>query len=416
MRDHWNLKNLRMPKVIILIFTLCLFNFSAIAKSSKTRVNKRPLSLKGFAQKKKFFKEGKLQPSAKSRHLLKVNKPAFNLGLLDSTYASWGISSRNKKSSINLLEAWKLYKKKKEIVVAVVDTGIDPQHPFLKNNLYVPKGPAQSSHYGMDFSKGRRYKYTPFDGHGHGTHVSGIIKSIFPDVKILTLKYYNPKASGQENLNSTVKALEYAVNQNVDIINYSGGGPEPSITELRILKRAEEKGILIIAAAGNESSNIDDKKKAYYPASYGLDNIISVTAYNQSLNILSSSNYGKSSVDIFAPGYRIKSSYPYNRAVFLTGTSQATAFVTGVVSLIKSMNPKLSSKQIKTIINNSAKREKTMINKSISGGRLDAGSALRMAISMTQQKRSISEVSQKKLGQGKIILRRASSNKAVGRN
>ena len=159
-------------------------------------------------------------------------------------------------------------------MVAVVDTGIQGDHTFLARNIYVPGGKkVDANNFGVDFS-GDKVTNAPTDAHGHGTHVAGIVKSIFPDVKILALKYYNPKASGQQNLDATIKALQYAVDHNVDVINYSGGGPEASVEELRVLKQAEKKGILVIAAAGNERSNIDDKRHAYYPASYGLSNII----------------------------------------------------------------------------------------------------------------------------------------------
>jgi len=297
---------------------------------------------------------------------------------LTSTYVSWGINPENP-ASINLLSAWTKFKKKKDIVVAVVDTGIDPIHPFLDKNIYVNNGKIDANNFGVDFSKDRKLKSTPLDQHGHGTHVSGIIKSIYPDVKILALKYYNPNASGLDNLNSTVEALKYAVDSNVDVINYSGGGPEAASDELRVLKEAERKGILVVAAAGNEESNIDDKKKAYFPASYGLKNIITVTAHDEDLKILSSSNYGKASVDIFAPGYRIKSSLQNGRVGYLTGTSQATAFVTGVAALIKAQFPALSTEKVKEIIKASAKKETTMDNKCVTGGRLDAAAALSLA-------------------------------------
>jgi subtilisin family serine protease len=297
-------------------------------------------------------------------------------------YVSWGVNPANA-SGINLLLAWKKFKKRKDIVVAVVDTGIDREHPFLEKNIYVDNGKVDSSNFGVDFSKDKKQRGTPVDNHGHGTHVSGIIKSIFPDVKILALKYYNPNASGVDNLNSTVEALKYAVDHNVDVINYSGGGPEAASEELRVLKEAERKGILVVAAAGNEESNIDDKKKAYFPASYGLKNIITVTAYDEDLKMLSSSNYGRLSVDIFAPGYRIKSSLQNGRTGYLTGTSQATAFVTGVSALIKSEFPLLSTEKIKEIIKASAKKEVTMEGKCVTGGRLDAGSALALAAQMS---------------------------------
>lgn len=305
-------------------------------------------------------------------------KAYFDPKDLTSSYVSWGVNPNNS-SSINLLGAWKKFKKKKEIVVAVVDTGIDREHPFLENNIFVESGKVDPENFGVDFSKDKKAKGTPTDNHGHGTHVSGIIKSIYPDVKILALKYYNPNASGVDNLNSTVEALKYAVDHNVDVINYSGGGPEAASEELRVLKEAERKGILVVAAAGNEESNIDDKKKAYFPASYGLKNIITVTAHDEDLKILNSSNYGRTSVDIFAPGYRIKSSLQNGRTGYLTGTSQATAFVTGVAALIKAEFPQLSTEKIKEIIKASARKEITMEGKCATGGRLDASSALVLA-------------------------------------
>jgi len=299
---------------------------------------------------------------------------------LTSQFSSWGISPSNVDNSINLLKAWKEFKRKKDVIVAVVDTGIDANHPFLKSNLVKIKNVAtHKMNYGMDFSKGAKNKYSPYDSHGHGTHVSGIIKSILPDVRLLELKYYNPQASGQDNLDSTIAALKYAVEQNVDIINYSGGGAEPAIEELRILKQAERKGILVVAAAGNEQSNIDLKKNAYYPASYGLSNIISVTAYNQNMRMLNSSNYGKKSVDIFAPGYRIKSSLPNGRSGYLTGTSQATAFVTGVAAMLKSEFPNLKAKELKKLINQSAKQISSFKNKCLTGGKLNAYAAIKLA-------------------------------------
>lgn len=304
----------------------------------------------------------------------------YEFNSLEKRFSSWG-NSPMEKSSIQLDKAWDVFKKKKDVVVAVIDTGVDPNHPFLKNNLYIHDKKVDSLHYGYDFSKGRKSDFAPVDQHGHGTHIAGIIKSIFPDVKLMVLKYYNPQASGQDNLKSTIDALRYAVKMNVDIINYSGGGPEPAEEERAILKEAKRKGILVVAAAGNEESNIDQKKNAYYPASYALQNILTVTAHDQRMNVLPSSNYGKNSVDIAAPGDRIKSALPFNRAGYLTGTSQATAFVSGVAALIKSQNPNLSIFEIKQIIKSSAQKELKLMGKCSSNGRLNAEKALKMAIS-----------------------------------
>lgn len=309
---------------------------------------------------------------------------AFNAELLISRYASWGIDPDKHLASINLRESWTKFKKNKEIVVAVVDTGIQGDHAFLKDNIFVVGGKNSANNYGVDFS-GAKVTNTPSDAHGHGTHVAGIVKSIYPDVKILALKYYNPKASGQANLDATIKALQYAVDNNVDVINYSGGGPEASVEELRVLKAAEKKGILVIAAAGNERSNIDDKRHAYYPASYGLSNIITVGAHDDGLNIIPSSNYGKNSVDIAAPGHRIRSAIPNNGAAYMTGTSQATAFVTGVAAMIKSKHPNMKYDQVKNIILSSSLKVKNFEGKILGAGKLDAARAMELADAVNEK-------------------------------
>ncbi|HAZ13692.1 MAG: hypothetical protein A2X86_16430 [Bdellovibrionales bacterium GWA2_49_15] len=307
---------------------------------------------------------------------------SYPVEYLNSPYVGWGVS-KDQTNSINLANAWKIFKKNKEIVVAVVDTGIDPLHPFIKDNLWVPgvvkNAQGSTDSFGMDFAKGRANANRPYDSHGHGTHVAGIVKSIFPDVKILVLKYYNPEASGQDNLNSTIDALRFAVKSGVDIINYSGGGPEPSNEELAVLKEAEKKGILVVAASGNDEQNIDKGTFRYYPASYGLSNILTVTTHDENLKMLASSNYGPYSVDIAAPGNRIKSSLPYERAGFLTGTSQATAFVSGVAALLKAQYPDLDYHAIKNIILKSARKEPALKGMCNSEGRLDAFLALGFA-------------------------------------
>jgi hypothetical protein len=287
-------------------------------------------------------------------------------------FLSWGIIPNSFKSDINLPPQNLLLKEKKPIVVAVIDTGIDPHHPFLKDNIHSMEGTTNIRNFGKDFSSSQRYSDTPYDDHGHGTHVSGIIRSIHPQVKILALKYFNPMSSGSENLSATIKALQYAIDKKVDIINYSGGGPEPSQEELNILKKAMEQNILVIAAAGNEHSNIDDKKNGYYPAGYGLDNIVSVTAHNQQGDLLPSSNWGMSLVDFSAPGFQIRSSLPYARSGHLTGTSQATAFATGLASLIKSRFPHLSAKDLKTILLYGGRKMAQMKQKNKIHGVMDA--------------------------------------------
>lgn len=266
---------------------------------------------------------------------------------------------------------------KKKIVIAVIDTGIDYSHPFLKDVVVGDNlQKATADNYGLDFTSffsGTK----PKDNHGHGTHIAGIIKNVFPDVKLLSLKYFDPKKDNN-TLNATLKALEFAIEQNVDIINYSGGGAEYSSEEFELMKKAEKKGILVVAAAGNDSLNLDDKKNKFYPASYNLSNVISVANHDSSLDIAFSSNYGKM-VDIAAPGDKIYSTKPNGGYGFLTGTSQATAFVSGVAAMIKSHQPSLKAQEIKSIIKYSGIKTASLSGRVFEGRRLNAYKAILVA-------------------------------------
>ncbi len=284
-------------------------------------------------------------------------------------------------SSINLPHLKKKGPPKRRIIVAVVDTGVDFKHPFLESVLLRGnlKKNATRLNYGKDFTKKKRASNQPKDLNGHGTHIAGIIKSVNPYIKIVSLKYYKRSATAEENIDSTIRALKYAIDKNVDIINYSSGGEGASLKELRVLKEAQKKGILVITAAGNYGKNIDLKNNNYYPASYNLDNIISEINHKKDRSISSLSNFGKEVADISAPGTRIRSSLPGNRMGILSGTSQSTAFVTGVASLIMQRYQSLSMKVVKMILIQSAKKVSSLEDKCRAGGILDAKNALDMA-------------------------------------
>jgi len=292
-----------------------------------------------------------------------------------SPYVSWGIDPDDPQLSVNLKTAWANFEQKKEVVVAIIDTGIDYNHPFIRNNIIVKEGVKGPQNYGVDFSQGKK-SMAPNDDNGHGTHVAGIIRSVYPNVKLLILKYYNPQASGQANVDATVAAFKYAVDHKVDIINYSGGGPEFVAEEKAAIEKAVKEGILVVAAAGNEASDIDLKSNNYFPASYGLSNIIAVTAYNQQLNIMPLSNYGKHSVHLAAPGHRIRSSFPNGRSGYLTGTSQATAFVSGAAALIKAQHPEISNARLKDVLISQTDLLPAFVGKTTSGGKLDTSKAM----------------------------------------
>ena len=333
---------------------------------------------------------------------------------------------------IGVLKAWEETKGSSHIVVAVCDTGLHPRHPCLAPNLWVNKGEIPDN--GLDDD---RNGYTDDvhgwnfvensndiqDRHGHGTHISGLIAAtgktnkapecrmigVAPRVKIMTLKYYDVKNSGN-NVGNTVKCIDYAVANGAHIINYSGGGPGANEEERAAISRANDKGVLLIAASGNESSEIEKQSK-YYPASYNLPNIISVNSKSPQGKILESSNWVKMEWrkkdkihNQTAPGERIYSTLPprrylqsslltnvfrslaraepvkHNNYGYMTGTSQATGFATGVAALIKSRYPHLSHLQIikridKTGFSGSAQNIKQKTNQ---GKTLNAHEAITM--------------------------------------
>ncbi|NUN05874.1 MAG: S8 family serine peptidase [Bdellovibrio sp.] len=260
----------------------------------------------------------------------------------------------------------------RDIVVAIIDTGMDVNHPLLKRHLWANphetsiekdndgNGYAGDLH-GWNFASNN---HDLSDNHGHGTHVAGIIlqKAKSARVKFMILKYYDPDRSGDENLLNTVKAIRYATKMKADIINYSGGGDTRSPLEEAAIRDAQKKGILFVAAAGNEGRNTD--RIGFYPAGYRLSNIISVAAMDARKRLLATSNYGSQSVDIVAPGNHILSSLPGGRYGYMTGTSQATAWVTGLVASVLTNSAKAwTPEEVKSVLEKNAIKDSLLSDK-----------------------------------------------------
>lgn len=339
------------------ILTLGLITFCAIQYLAQTDFEGVfDAASKGKPTKGRTTELGKPVPTK--------NKPEKEVEVLlndPAISAGWGLKMTDSQ------RAWRISQGSRDITVCVVDTGADTHHPDLKNNLWVNKGEQGKDKYGHD--KATNHIDDEGDGfiddvngwnfannnndvsdqHGHGTHIAGIIgaeggngigiSGVSPKVSLMILKYYDSKGSDMNNLVNTVKAIDFAVNHNCNIINYSGGGIAPSPEEKAAIERAMGKGILFVAAAGNERSNSDTHK--YYPADYGLPNILSVTAIDRFKNVLPSSNFGERTVDIAAPGNDIISTLPNGQYGYMTGTSQATAFASGVAALVMANNPSL---------------------------------------------------------------------------
>jgi subtilisin family serine protease len=177
------------------------------------------------------------------------------------------------------------------VVVAVIDTGIDYSNLGIASTLWInpkeiPKDGIDNDNNGfIDDVIGWDFVHNvplPYDAHGHGTHISGIVagissknygaRGVCPGVSLMVLKYYNNNLLGYANLQNTILAINYAAANGAHIINYSGGGGYSAPAELAAIKKAQQKGILFVAAAGNGGRDMD--WMPYYPAAYELDNII----------------------------------------------------------------------------------------------------------------------------------------------
>lgn len=297
--------------------------------------------------------------------------------------------------------------KSNDVIVAVIDTGIDTEQPLLKDQLWTNPGETGLDARGRDRSNNgidddgngfiddvHGWNFAADskeikDQHGHGTHIAGVIAALpdpnskfhglAPQAKIMSLKYYDAATPGLDNLRNSIRALRYAVHMGAQIINYSGGGIDANAEELEILREAKTRGILVVAAAGNEKSNCDHKP--FYPANYGLPNIIAVAAIDSGSTLLPSSNFGRHSVDIAAPGNKIISTLPGGKLGAMTGTSQATAHVSGVAAeilLSRKGQKRISATELKRKIIQTVSRTAALEAKTASGGRVELSRALSM--------------------------------------
>jgi thermitase len=312
----------------------------------------------------------------------------------------------------------------RKIKVAIIDTGVDVHHPSIRNHLWTNMGETGIDKFGhskanngvdddkngyiddvhgWNFGGGNR---DLFDHQGHGTHIAGIIESangrasrgiasetpglnansgfdarfdagVNPNVELMILKYFDPKYSRKDTLISTIEAIRYAIKMKADIINYSAGGVQFSREEKQAIHEAEVKGILFVAASGNDSKDSDIS--GYYPADYGLSNILSVTAVDPDKVVLPSSNYGVKTVQIAAPGSDIISSLPGGTFGKMTGTSQATAFATGAAAFLMSHRPTLRDpREVIKILTRTGDESSTLNGKTRESRSLNAYRALAM--------------------------------------
>ncbi|HXG12217.1 MAG TPA: S8 family serine peptidase [Gemmataceae bacterium] len=228
---------------------------------------------------------------------------------------------------------------------------------------------------------GGSFSNNPLDDHGHGTHVAGTIGAIGNNrtgvtginwaVQLVPLKGLNSNGRGFSS--DLIACLNYAVAQGVRVSNNSYGGSNFSQSFFNALTAARNAGHLFVAAAGNSGANADINP--LYPAAYDVDNIISVAASDANDNRSGFSNYGRTSVDLAAPGEGILSTYQGSYA-WLSGTSMATPHVAGVAGLVWSLHPEWTYAQVRGQILSTVDVKPQWQGLSVTGGRLNARRAL----------------------------------------
>ena len=301
---------------------------------------------------------------------------------------------------INIVPAWKKYdakSEKRQVIVALIDTGVDITHPELSGSIWTNTGEIPGDGidndgngyiddvYGWNFYDNNAQVFTGVDDN-HGTHSAGTIAAARNGVgtvgicdpayvKIMVIKTLGT-SSGVGTVSNVVKAIRYAQVNGASICNLSFGTMKYSEELYQAIK---DSGMLFIVAAGNGDASgngysIDEQPM--YPASFEVDNIISVANLRFDGQLDRASNYGVRSVDLAAPGNYILSTITGNDYAYMSGTSMAAPMVTGTAAMLYSCDASLSLMDVRNRILQSARPLESLSGKVATGGMLDAGAAM----------------------------------------
>ena len=337
-----------------------------------------------------------VEPNYRVRTMATPNDPSFGqLWGLHNTGQTGGTPD----ADIDAPEAWELETGSSSVVVGVTDTGVDFSHPDLAAQQWVNTGEncgsgdpgvvcAQRSDgvdndtngyvddwRGWDFANNDN---NPVDDHDHGTHVSGTIGAVGDNatgvagvnwnVKIMALKFLDQTGFGDTA--GAIGATLYAANNGAKVSSNSwGGGPfEQSL--LDAIEYGASRGMLFVAAAGNDSSNNDTTVS--YPSGYASEAIVSVAATDHADQLAFFSNYGVTSVDLGAPGVNVLSTVRNGGYQSFSGTSMATPHVSGVAALLKARFPGASPYALKAMLLSTVDAKPALATTTATGGRLNA--------------------------------------------
>ena len=321
-------------------------------------------------------------------------------GLHNTGQFFFGMSTPD--ADIDAAEAWDISTGSADVVVGVIDTGVDYNHPDLAANMW--RNPLEIPGNGID-DEGNGYvddvygidaandDSDPMDDQGHGTHVSGTIGAVGNNgigvagvnwnVKIMALKFLTAEGSGTDA--DAVECINYATMMrqrgvNIRLTNNSWGGGDFNPALKDAIDASANAGLLFVAAAGNSSLDNDDPLLPNFPSNYDSPNIISVAATDSWDGLASFSNYGSTTVDLAAPGVDILSTIPGGGYDQFSGTSMAAPHVAGVAALAWSVKGNATWGEVRDAIISSTDPLEVLQGKVATGGRLNALGTLRALV------------------------------------
>ena len=313
----------------------------------------------------------------------------------------WGLNNTGQTggtadADIDAPEAWDITVGSRDVIVGVIDTGVDYTHPDLAANAWQNPGEIAGDGidnddngyiddvYGINAITGTG---DPMDDQGHGTHVSGTIGATGNDalgvagvnheVSIVGCKFLS--ASGSGSTSDAIECIDYMValkdaGHNVRVTNNSWGGGGFSQALSDAITASENADILFVAAAGN--SAVDNDQNPHYPSSYEQDSVLAIASTTHTDAMSSFSQWGVTSVDMGAPGSDILSTVPGGGYSSYSGTSMATPHIAGAAALVLSINPTLSAIELKNLLMQSGDDNADLADKTVSGERLNVNQAV----------------------------------------
>ena len=335
-------------------------------------------------------------------HVISLSATPTDTRFIDGTL--WGLRNTGQSNGvpgadIGAVGAWDITTGSTNVIVAVLDTGIDYRHKDLTNNLWRNPGESGGGRetngvdddldgyvdnvYGINAVTGSG---DPADDNNHGSHVAGTIGASANDlgghvgvawnVRLMACKAFNQQGIGFGS--DILRGIEFAIANGARIINASVGGPTFSQAAFDTIALARDRGVLLVAAAGNNGS-LNNDTTPRYPSSYKLENIISVAALDRNDALPAFSHYGVQSVHVGAPGKDILSCNRTGSYIFMDGTSMAAPHVSGVAALICARYPNVALAELRSRILNTTVPVSDLQGRTLTGGRVNAFNALNAA-------------------------------------